>query len=260
MPPVPGIPLLHYSWHTFCFPTTLRRVVNAPIEPLRHSGFPYAFVAVALTPPLLLIWTFLLPVAPGPSFMETPATIGTGLGLLGLPLIVVFYPVFILIRLGLAYMPGQSALKTAHLTSLYSLCFGAAAMTLLYLPVQHARKWAVTATAARAEPVINALERYHESHGRYPDALSDLVPGQLAEVPSTGMMGDSTWRYAVKPEGKDFIWRDSNGGRSPAYDLHARCTLPMRWDSLHYWPTTDYPQDMRGGPVERMGKWAYVHE
>jgi hypothetical protein len=34
----------------------------------------------------------------------------------------------------------------------------------------------------------------------------------------------------------------------------------LNWDVFFYWPTEDYPPRAYGGRVERIGRWAYVHE
>jgi len=45
------------------------------------------------------------------------------------------------------------------------------------------------------------------------------------------------------------------------WELRVNCGLGfLNWDVFFYWPSEDYPKNIYGGTVERMGKWAYVHE
>lgn len=60
------------------------------------------------------------------------------------------------------------------------------------------RQWCEE-TAAQAEPIREALERYRIDKGEYPVALSMLVPMYLPTIPEpiphpTGR-GDNSWRY-----------------------------------------------------------------
>ena len=44
------------------------------------------------------------------------------------------------------------------------------------------------------------------------------------------------------------------------YELRVNLYTLLQWDCLVYWPEGNYPSAMYGGGVERIGKWAYVHE
>lgn len=45
------------------------------------------------------------------------------------------------------------------------------------------------------------------------------------------------------------------------WELRVQCPLGMlNWDVFFYWPSEDYPERAYGGSVERIGRWAYVHE
>lgn len=45
------------------------------------------------------------------------------------------------------------------------------------------------------------------------------------------------------------------------WELRIRCPLGgINWDVFFYWPSEDYPDEIYGGVVERIGDWAYVHE
>jgi len=48
---------------------------------------------------------------------------------------------------------------------------------------------------------------------------------------------------------------------SAPWELSIPCGLGvLNWDVFFYWPTEDYPKRTHGGSVERIGRWAYVHE
>jgi hypothetical protein len=45
------------------------------------------------------------------------------------------------------------------------------------------------------------------------------------------------------------------------WELRVPCSNGMlNWDVFFYWPSEDYPDHAYGGSIERIGKWAYVHE
>ncbi|HXF48942.1 MAG TPA: hypothetical protein VNL73_05910 [Verrucomicrobiae bacterium] len=49
--------------------------------------------------------------------------------------------------------------------------------------------------------------------------------------------------------------------RDSPWELRIQCSLGiMNWDVFFYWPTEHYPEEIYGGWVEKIGKWAYVHE
>jgi len=108
------------------------------------------------------------------------------------------------------------------------------------------------ATAARAQPTIDAIEAYKDVHGEYPDSLESLVPEFLSEVPDTGLAGYPEFEYSVfgdeKPHGNDYELRidTPRGG--------------INWDVFVYWPEGNYPDCFYGGVPELFGRWAYVHE
>ena len=111
--------------------------------------------------------------------------------------------------------------------------------------------WGVRHVPERAQPLLSALGRYHGERGRYPAALSDLVPTYLPRIPYTGMMGHPDFDYRRPGEA-----REEAGG----YDLYVSCGMGSNFDTFHYWRSQDYPDEMWGGIVERVDGWAYVHE
>lgn len=45
------------------------------------------------------------------------------------------------------------------------------------------------------------------------------------------------------------------------WELRVPCSIGLlNWDVFFYWPTQHYPDHAYGGSIERIGKWAYVHE
>ena len=119
--------------------------------------------------------------------------------------------------------------------------------------------WGMRIAARRAQPIVAALEAYHADRGNYPPALSELVPDHLPRVPGTGMVAYPHFSYerAARVPGRS----RTRSGASPAYDLYVDCPLLiLGFDTFHYWPSQDYPDEMWGGGVERVDGWAYVHE
>ena len=54
-----------------------------------------------------------------------------------------------------------------------------------------------------ADGIIAALSRHRATHGRYPERLSDLVPGELPEIPSASplLITDRWFRYRRSAQG-----------------------------------------------------------
>ena len=54
-----------------------------------------------------------------------------------------------------------------------------------------------------ADGIIAALSRHHATHGQYPERLSDLVPGELPEIPSAAplLIADRWFRYRRSAQG-----------------------------------------------------------
>lgn len=119
---------------------------------------------------------------------------------------------------------------------------------------QHVRMRGMGAMADRSAILTSAIERYERDNGVAPAALEDLVPGYLAEVPSTGMMAYSQYRYLAGDEtekqyqGNPWILRvyTPSGG--------------INFDEMLYFPNQNYPKQGYGGTLELVGDWAYLHE
>jgi hypothetical protein len=130
---------------------------------------------------------------------------------------------------------------------------GAVAAGLVVGPViRIAREAAFERAAVAAERVITAIENYHRDRGRAPNNLSDLVPQYLLAIPSTGLPAYPEFRDELRSQ-----WLPAGA----AFELCIECPVgPLSWDVFVYWPGGEYPEQMYGGYVKRLGRWAYVYE
>ena len=100
--------------------------------------------------------------------------------------------------------------------------------------------------------IIEALEQYKSEKGSYPISLDHLVPIHLEEIPHTQMCGHPKFEYGT---GKNAP-RASEG-----YELFIYTPLGgINFDVFYYWPSKNYPVRDKGGRIEKIGNWAYVHE
>ena len=101
--------------------------------------------------------------------------------------------------------------------------------------------------------VVQALARYRDDKGEYPDRLDRLIPGYLEEIPYTGMI--------AYPE---FSYRKDRHDIQPSpgsFELRIDCTSGgINFDRFIYWPSERYPDRIQDNGVEQIRKWAYVHE
>lgn len=79
------------------------------------------------------------------------------------------------------------------------------AKLLLMTPVaQLSREIAIR----QSRPLIAAIENFQEKEGRYPEALAELHPAYLRDIPKPGIMGISSFRYEKTPEAYQlFFWQ-----------------------------------------------------
>ena len=110
----------------------------------------------------------------------------------------------------------------------------------------------------RSKPLINAIEKYNVDYGTYPDELEDLVPYYIPKVTSTGI--PLYPQYAYKPPDEYSTSRYKSSYKRESYKLWFSCPGFLNNDRIFYWPSKNYPQQIYGGWVERVGDWAYVHE
>ena len=111
----------------------------------------------------------------------------------------------------------------------------------------------VRQVAASATPLIRAIQTFERDQGRPPQDLTELVPGYVPAIPSTGMRGYSQWNYI---RGTDARLYGEN-----TWVLVVHTGGPgFNFDQLMYFPNQRYPVFGHGGWIERLGAWAYVHE
>jgi hypothetical protein len=118
-------------------------------------------------------------------------------------------------------------------------------------PIHKMRR--VREVASSAMPFVLAIQAFERGEGRPPQHLDELVPRYLPAIPSTGMRGNSEWRYIHGTDARAY------GENSWVLLVHTSGP-GLNFDQLMYFPNQDYPEFGHGGRIERMGAWAYVHE
>jgi hypothetical protein len=136
--------------------------------------------------------------------------------------------------------------------TLSCLCF--MGLWILAIGSAHSlRHWAFVQASRVGDHLVQALARYRADKGEYPDSLDRLVPGHLEEIPYTGMIAYPEFSYR-----KDRNDIRTNPG---SFELRIDCTSGgINFDRFIYWPSETYPDRIQGNGVERIYKWAYVHE
>lgn len=82
-----------------------------------------------------------------------------------------------------------------------------------------ARKAGFEAAARRAEPLLTAIRAYSDDKGEPPQALDELLPQYLREIPETGLQRCRRFEYRLLPDKQAFlVWYDlgSRQGRAIA--------------------------------------------
>jgi hypothetical protein len=106
---------------------------------------------------------------------------------LGLPLfLLLLLPVFVLLKL--------FGRRRGLLLLGYGLLVALAARPARSA-MEAVRPHSLRHSISQAQPVLQALARYHRQHGRYPDSLSALVPAFLPSIPSPGTFGARGFLY-----------------------------------------------------------------
>jgi hypothetical protein len=101
----------------------------------------------------------------------------------------------------------------------------------------------------RSTIIINAIVDYERLNGVSPRALSDLMPGQLTAVPSTGMSV------------ADFEYEPRPGFCSAKNKWNLLIKLPggfMSMDYLVYCPAKDYAAFGLSDRLDMRGDWQYI--
>lgn len=108
--------------------------------------------------------------------------------------------------------------------------------------------------AKRSDPLIAAIEAYSRTQGHPPATLRKLVPEFLLKVPRTGMKAYPRYEYVTGKNSRTFDLRGNTWG------LYVSTSFGLSFDIFMYLPTQNYPSKGYEGTLERVGKWAYVHE
>ncbi|MCK6448289.1 MAG: hypothetical protein L6Q99_18025 [Planctomycetes bacterium] len=148
--------------------------------------------------------------------------------------------------LGVARVLRRSWSCTRLEVSIYvaAVAFGVGA----WLVAPHGRRAWLAELAWRAEPLIAALRAYEARHGEPPPTLDALVPDELERLPGTGFAERPDFWYRVEPRGAD--------GAPSTWTIGVDCSQGfMDWDEYVYASDERYEVDL-----ERIGRWAYVHE
>jgi len=103
----------------------------------------------------------------------------------------------------------------------------------------------------RAEPLIAALDQYHNEEGEYPDSLQDLVPKYLSEIPQAGLARCPEFHY-WKPKKPVGDWKDV--GYELDVDLGIRDIYFRR---MFYWPSHRYPESKGYFIREPIDDWIF---
>jgi hypothetical protein len=117
----------------------------------------------------------------------------------------------------------------------------------------------------RAEPIIDALEAYHKERGAHPNALEELLPDYLAEVPLAGIRVCPEFIYLNRREvggrssDQPYRWMNSPNREVVTYDLSVslhKLKIGHGIDMfyyLYYRPEEEYPSSH-----QRVSQWAIV--
>lgn len=106
---------------------------------------------------------------------------------------------------------------------------------------------------ARCMPLVHAIESYERERGSLPESLEDLVPAYLDAIPDTGMGAYPAFDYLVMEDAA--MWLDN------AWVLRLHTTIGgINFDQFMYFPNQQYPAQIGGNRLERLGEWAYLHE
>lgn len=213
-------------------------IVDVLRSPATKQWWPWIFAS-----PFLIVLFEYLAVAPIGSeiflWFETPFI----LGLLAAIIAVVVLPLLLIIR---------RLRKPALAWLLASVCFLPLAFGGFILG-KKIRSSAFHDLAERSTPLVSAISQYTDDHGAPPQALNELIPDYLNEIPKTGIMAYSDYRYEVGEdaehyEGNPWVLRvfTPSGG--------------INFDAFMYFPLQNYPDHGYGGSFERVGDWAYLHE
>lgn len=107
--------------------------------------------------------------------------------------------------------------------------------------------------ALEAAPFVEAIHAYNREFGHPPKSLNELKINYPPDhVVKGGKLPD--FEYVQGNLAKDRYHGN------PWVLMLETPTGPLRWDQFLYYPLQNYPSLTRGGWVEKIGAWAYIHE
>ncbi len=104
-----------------------------------------------------------------------------------------------------------------------------------------------------AAPLVEAINAYNKEFGHPPENLEGL---HVNYPQGYTVKGDELPDFEYLPGD---LAKDRYHG-NPWVLMLETPTGPLRWDQFLYYPLQNYPSLSRGGWVEKIGAWAYVHE
>ena len=138
----------------------------------------------------VIVMVILSPFLPGPSSLSSITnTIHT---------IAQFSGIFLLIAIPIGVLVTIRERVRNQKISLFSLLLWIIPVTVFCVSIfgaYPARNFSRKIAIQNASSIIQAIETYYEVYKKYPDQLSDLKPAFLKQLPSTGVMGISTYQY-----------------------------------------------------------------
>lgn len=218
--------------------TVVKYIADTFKEPATRKVWPWVIV----TPFAFILGNYLAVAKIGSQFflvLETPFV----LGLLGALLAIFILPFFLFSR------------KWRRTASAWLL------VCVIFIPMCFAgivagdkiRMSAFYNLASKSKPLVSAIHEFTNQTGLPPSSLDALVPDYINEIPKTGMMAYSKYRYyvgedAIRYEGNPWVLRvfTPSGG--------------INFDEFMYFPLQNYPERGYGGSFQKIQDWAYLHE
>ena len=114
------------------------------------------------------------------------------------------------------------------------------------------RSHALDMVVLRGQPIIDALDKWHEDKGGYPASLPEIVPRYLGTIPGTGIAGYPDFQYkqlGAETPYELFVNLEAAGSRSDE-------SYPPR---CYYWPT-NRDKYHTGKFGRTLDDWAYSSE
>jgi hypothetical protein len=109
--------------------------------------------------------------------------------------------------------------------------------------------------ARRGASLVDALYAFEREHGRFPAELSELVPGQLSEVPRTGLGAYPAYRYYTN------VGYPVTSLRDNPWALMVEVPWFQTQERLVFLPNGDYhASSLGGGRLFPVRDWVHTME